>query len=148
MYNISELISKISAADAAPVINSTGAGKYSFGVVNSEGNGKRITLSKALSADLGLTDRLELLPCPKDGILIIGANLNSKFASSCTLRGKEKKIGYSAPIVHLLTKLYAIDFSVHVSTSFSDITLDSYNGEKVAVITMCAASAVSEDDIA
>ncbi len=148
MYNISDLISKISAEDAAPVINATGAGKYSFGIVNSEGNGKRITLSKALSSDLGLTDHLELLPYPKDGILIIGANLNSEFASSCTLRGKEKKIGYAAPIVHLLTQLYAIDFSSHVSKSFSDVTLDSHNGEKVAVITMCAASAVSEDDIA
>lgn len=42
-------------------------GKYSFGIVNSKNNGKRVTFNKALSHALGLTDKVTVMPDVEEG---------------------------------------------------------------------------------
>lgn len=137
MYNIDSLLAKASAANI-PVVTASagGSNKYSMGVVNSKNNGKRLTFSKALSARLGLTETVHMIPVMDDGVLLVAKELPGNTVSCGSLSGEEKKICYSAQLVELLTKVFKLDFSEHVSRSFGDVQFETHGDLTIAVITM------------
>ena len=140
-YNIANLLAKASTTNI-PVVNTSagGSSRFSMGIVNSKNNGKRLTFSKALSSKLGLAETVQMLPIMDEGVLLVAKDLPVSSASSGSLRGDEKKICYAASLVELLTSVFRLDFSEHVSRSFNDIQFEEHDGVTVAIIKMSAAS--------
>ena len=120
----------------APTITANTNGDYSFGIVNSESNGKRVSISKSLSIKLELTDNLAILPMIDDGVVLLAKELPFPATSRVSIRGKEKKIAYSASLVHLLTEAFGLDYSARTSMSFSDIDFDTIDKVIENVITV------------
>ena len=108
---------------------------YSFGVVNSK-NGKRLTFSKALSKKLGLTETVDILPIIEEGILLVSADLPFEAASTGTVNKDERKICYGAALVALVTESFKLDFTGKTSMSFSDISIEDYEGQPFAFINI------------
>lgn len=135
-YNINELLELASKCETPVIRNTASNGRYSFSVVNSESNGKRFSISKALVEALDLEDSVSLLPIQEEGLLMLSKKTLSEMASSAKLKEHGKKLCYNAGLVRLLTKTFRLDFSNHVSLSFSDISIEDHEGEPVAVIVM------------
>ena len=74
----------------APTITANTNGDYSFGIVNSESNGKRVSISKSLSIKLELTDNLAILPMIDDGVVPLPGYQSCKYSrqgeKNCLLR--------------------------------------------------------------
>lgn len=135
-YNIEELLELASQSETPVIRNTASNGKYSFSVVNSDSNGKRISISKALAEALDLEDGVSLLPVQEEGLLMLSKKPLSAKASSGKLNGSGKKLCYNAGLVRLITDTFRLDFSDHVSLSFSDIAVQESEGEPVAVVVM------------
>ena len=115
-----------------PVV--THANIYSLGVVNSEGNGKRIVFSKALARKLQLEDSVDIVPLKDKGVVLVAKELSSKKAIQCKLSGKDRKICYSAGLVQLLIETFEVDYGEHVSRSFRDVEFDERGDLPIAAI--------------
>ena len=113
----------------------TASSAYSFGIVNSK-NGKRLTFSKALSEKLGLGETVDILPIIDDGVLLVSANLPFEAASKGAVNKDERKICYAAALVALVTESFKLDFTRRTSMSFSDITVEDYEGETIAIVSI------------
>jgi len=106
-FTVNELVAEAKSSKVPQIFANPTGGKYSFGVVNSRNNGKRVTLSKTLAKDLGIVgeeNKLMLLPIPSKKVLLLGAELPAELASVCFLKGEDKKISYSADIVKLVAE--------------------------------------------
>ena len=140
--SLSELINKANN-NSCSVIVSTGASKYSVSIVNNI-NGKRVTISKALSSDLLLDSSAYFLPVEETGQLLISASPIGTMSSCSSLSGAEKKICYKASLVKMLTEAFKLDFSDKTSCSFGDITIDNSTGNAVAIVEMGVASVTAQ----
>ena len=130
-------IIKKAQAVSLPAINTTSRGncRYSFGIVNSPNNGKRLSFSKALAEKISLDKCAHITPLAEDGkILVAGSKIFESY--ECNLRGDDKKISYCAGVVETLTEIFSLDFSQHVSMSFNNIEFDEHEGVAVAVIAL------------
>lgn len=144
-YNLSDLINEANRSNIATFSAASG---FSFSIVNAEGNGKRISISKAIADKLGLENTAMLIPLADSGVIMIGKTLPFPNASELKLNGKEKKIAYNAGAVKLLTKLFNLDFSAKTSRSFSDVTFDVIDGVDIAIVNVSGnSSAVDEEDV-
>ncbi len=114
-------------------VSTTASGPISFGVVNNV-NGKRLTLSKALAAALGLEDAMEILPHHDENFLFVGKKLPVDKAFRGKLSGADKKICYSAELVERVTTAFNLDFSGKTSMSVSTIEFTEIEGTPVAVV--------------
>ena len=114
-------------------VSTTASGPLSFGVVNNV-NGKRLTLSKALSAALGLEDIMEILPSYENNFLFVGKKLPAAKVFGGKLSGAEKKICYSSELVERVTTAFNLDFSNRTSMSVSTIEFTEIEGAPVAVV--------------
>ena len=121
----------------APTITANTNGDYSFGIVNSEANGKRVSISKNLSKKLELTETLAILPMIEDGVVLLAKELPFPATSHVSVRGKDKKIAYSASLVKLLTEVFTLEYSARTSMSFSDIDFDTVDDMPVAIVKIC-----------
>ena len=142
-YNINNLLQQAQSANIPQVIATAGNSKYSFGIVYSKSNGKRVSLSKALAKVLGVDSNdstLMLVPVVEEGVLLLGADLPTNIASSCQLKGDDKMIGYSSDIVHLLKNTFNLNFAGRTSMAFSDIDIDTTGSSPVAIVNMAAPS--------
>ena len=133
-YSLDELINKANNNTRSVVISS-GASKYSFSIVNNI-NGKRMTVSKALCADLALDKTAYFLPVEETGNLLISASPIGDNSSHCSLSGTDKKIAYNASLVQMVTAAFKLDFTQKTSMSFADIRIDNLNGNPVAIISI------------
>ena len=129
------------AAETAPTNLSkcsNSLGTYSFGIVNSKRNGKRITLSKSLSTALGLEDTIELIAIPEEGILMVSKAFPEGAAKQYTLKGDPDgpKTCYYTEVVKALVKDFELDFDGHTSRSFNKITIDKSVDVPVAIVTL------------
>ena len=113
-----------------------GNGKYSLGIVNSEGNGKRVSFSKALTAKLELTDTVYIVPLPDEGVLLISKEKLHSDATYGKLSGNDKKYCYSAGMVALLIESFKLDFEGHTSKAFGNIEIDDSDDIVYAVVTL------------
>ena len=122
--------------NASTQVVSGGNSKYSFGIVNSTNNGKRLSFSKSLAADVGLTDTVFILPSTASGEIFVTSSPISEKCSKATLSGAEKKFCYSTPLVKLLVDMFKLDFGGHTSLSFSDVTIEDLDDVRVARISI------------
>lgn len=128
-----EMFEKMMTINVPKTVSNTG--KYSFGIVNSKKNGKRISFNKALSHALGLTDKVTLMPNAEDGKVVLCRDLVFPKAVEGTLRDDGSKICYNTAIVKMLSAEFFIDFSNRTSYTFTDIDIDEFNGYPVAIVT-------------
>lgn len=131
--NNQQMFQKMMTLNVPKTVNN--AGKYSFGIVNSKNNGKRITFNKALSHALGLTDKVTVMPDVEEGKVALCRSLVFPHATEGNLRGDESKICYNTAIVKMLSTEFSIDFSTHTSRTFNNIEIDEFNGVPVAIVT-------------
>lgn len=143
-YNLSDLIAKANNNSKSTMV-STGASKYSLSIVNNI-NGKRVTISKALSSDLSLNSSAYFLPVEETGQLLISSVPIGDRSSCCSLSGADKKICYNASLVKMLTDAFKLDFSDKTSCSFGDITIDNSSNSPVAIVTLKKV-AVEEEEV-
>lgn len=140
--SLTDLIAKANN-NSSSVVVSTGTSKYSVSIVNNI-NGKRVSISKALSADLSINSSAYFLPVEETGQLLISASPIGDRSSCVPLSGAEKKICYNAALVQMLTNAFKLDFSDKTSCSFSNITIDNSTGNAVAIVDMVGASATAQ----
>lgn len=130
------------AAKVAEVrqVSATGSGKYSVSVVNSDGNGKRMTLSKALLEKLELEGYVCMLPLAEENILLLAKDMPFPSASKIELTSKkDPRIIYNADAVELLVKTFNLDYSNgRTSLSFRQIEFEEHEGVTYAAVTMVA----------
>lgn len=132
--NFAEAMAKAAADERNHSFVSTAApGTFSFGVVNNI-NGKRLTLSKALAAALGLEDAMEILPHHDENFLFVGKKLHATKVFYGKLSGAEKKICYSSELVTRVTEAFNLDFSDKTSMSVNTIEFTEIDGNPVAVV--------------
>lgn len=115
--------------------------RLSFNIVNSDSNGKRVKLSKGLTTALGITESADILPIKGEGLIMVAEKLPYEAACSVSLKDEGRngtsgaKIAYNSGMVALLTMEFDLDFSEHVSMSFSDISIEKLeDGTTVALI--------------
>ena len=139
MKSVTELLNSASNVKLPSVASmATGRGIMSFGLVNSEGNGKRFTLTKSLINANRIDKKVALLPIPEEGVLLLAEKLPFENAIEKTLKLKgEARLSYAAPVVALLTECFKLNFGTHVSMSFQDITIDKLpDGSPLAIVNM------------
>lgn len=125
---------KVELADIKVV--RSGNALLSFGIVNSKRNGKRVTLSKSLTSAIEVDKSAAMLPIPDKGVLMIAKALPYKAASTVNLKNDGGgKVGYNSGMVALLTQTFGLNFTDHVSVSYSDIDVNTLdNGTPVAIV--------------
>lgn len=108
-----------------------GGGKQirSVSIVNCN-NGKRVTLSAKLFAELGSPETVQVAVDGKK--LYIGEFLDK--ADDFKVSNKTRGYIYNASLVETLTEKMNIDFSNRTSVSFSDIKVTNLEGYPCAVI--------------
>lgn len=114
----------------------SGNAHLSFGIVNSKRNGKRVTLSKSLVSAIEVAESAAMIPIPDKGVLMIGKALPYEAASNVNLKDDGGgKIAYNSGMVALLTQTFGLNFTDHVSVSYSDIEVNTLdNGTPVAIV--------------
>ena len=139
--NLEALLNKANNQTLSTSINAHGAHSvYSFGIVNSKANGRRLSFSKKLCEELNLEDTVEISPVIEENIVMIGKNLpvinKNKFV--CSLKGEEtRKISYAGVLVQNLTAWFGLDYSKCTSKSFTAIEfMVGSNGTKMALVSM------------
>lgn len=138
--NFADLFAAATSAQVERISTHNGANVMSLGIVNSKSNGKRLTLSKALSKALELEDTAYILPLASSDVVLITKDKVFPSSSPLALSGDDKKIIYSSDAVHTLTKLFELDFSNRTSLSVSDVTIEDHNGIPVVVVDMSKVS--------
>ena len=143
-YNFDELMKK--AADVTmPTKGRRSA--YSFGIVNSGENGKRLTFSKALAKDLDLDETVQLIPLLDEELLLVGTQLPNQMPMEGKLSGHDgRKICYDSAIVSGITEAFGLTFRKHTSQSFSDIKIETHAGSPLALIHIIDQYANETDD--
>ena len=141
--NFEKLFETAKTADVQQV-SVSGSGKYSISVVNSDGNGKRITLSKALVQKLGLDGSVSMLPLQGEGVLMLAKELPFASASNIALTSSDKRIAYHAGAVKLLVDTFRLDYSKKTSMSFSDVEFTEQGGMTIAVVTIPADAVIPD----
>ena len=145
-----DLSDLMSAAEAVVLPANTtaavGGSVPTFGIVNSlKGNGKRLRFSQALLAGINAQDSVELVPIASKGVIMIGKAL--PYLNKYRVHLSKGNIAYNAGAVNGLTKVFGLDFSVHVSMTFSDVSfMELPTGEPIAVVNMSSSSVVSVED--
>ena len=134
MYSLNDLI-KMAEQDANTVVIRSGASNCSMSIVYNV-NGKRISFSKSLAAQLGITNEIYLLPIKDANTLILSAKPIGSKSSVGTVTGEGKKICYSAQLCKALVEIFKLDYDHATSLSFRDISFDIMNDEKVAIVNM------------
>lgn len=135
------------AATAIDGSINTGHGKYSVGIVCSKNNGKRVTLTAALSTKLKLKDALFVTAYAEDGVVFLGNSPLNKSSVKVTLSGEDKKIAYNSDLVHFLIKTFNLDFSHCVSRSFTDIVFNDDAEAPMAVLNFGTVNVMQKQEL-
>jgi hypothetical protein len=129
------------AAQVAEVrqVSATGSSKYSVSVVNSDGNGKRVALSKALFEKLQLEGSVCMLPLAEENVLLLAKEMPFPSTSKIELTSKkDPRIIYNADVVALLVDTFGLDYTNCTSKSFNQIEFEEHEGVTFAAVTMVA----------
>ena len=140
MTTFNNLISQIKGKNASMITRSvrTRSSKYSMGIVRSERNGKRISFSSALVDRLELEDTVFITAFPTEGLLILGSTAYSEDSTEFYLRDNKGhgKLCYNASLVEFLINAFDLDYSDHVSKTFTDITFSEDANPPMAIVKL------------
>ena len=111
-----------------------GAGKASISIVNSEENGKRVSLSKTLIELLENPKTIQFLVADEERLLI-GEHLGEDY-TNFSFSKEGGRIIYSSSLVNELVKRFEIDYTDRVSASFDHVKVRKYKDYPVAIVKM------------
>ena len=137
MKNFNEIYNNISGktAPAIPQAARSSRGKYSLGIVCSERNGKRLTLTASLAKALKLRDVLYVTAYADDGIIILSPVAINGQSVETALKGDDGKISYNAGLVHFLINTFKLDYHGVVSKAFHDFAFNNDPNNPMAILT-------------
>ena len=122
-------------ATSIPHAARSSRGKYSLGIVCSEKNGKRLTLTASLAKALILEDKLFITAYADDGLIVLSPGAINEYSVKTALRGEEGKISYNAGLVHFLIDTFNLDYEGVVSQVFHDFTFNNDPNNPMAILT-------------
>ena len=139
-FDINELFEEIKTNEFAPDVASAkkaGNDILSFGMVNTGGSGKKVSLSRGLCKRLNLDNIAFFSVLPERGIVVIGKDLPGNKTYQCNFSADSaRKTCYNASLVNAITFAFKIDFSEHVSKTFYKIDIQENDGTAVAIVKM------------
>ena len=143
MKNFAEIYQNLSGktATAIPHAARSSRGKYSLGIVCSEKNGKRLTLTASLAKALKLDDTLFITAYADDGIIILSPVAINEQSVETVLKGDDGKISYNAGLVHFLINTFKLDYHGVVSKAFHDFKFNNDPNNPMAILTFPKAHA-------
>lgn len=104
-------------------------------IINSQKNGKRITLTKKWWEALEKPTAIQL--AMKEKVLVLGGHLGDDFRTFSWITKDQKPVLYHSNLVEELVQFYQLDYSNgRTSLSFSDIQLKRVSGQPALVIQM------------
>jgi len=103
-------------------------------VVNSEKNGKRVSISSEVMNRLKNPETLQVGFL--EGNLVIGRSLGDSYTSYTLKKQGAKQIIYSKELVEQMTDLCELDFSERTSITFPKASYQKMNDEVVALVSM------------
>lgn len=110
-------------------------GRGGLSIINSEHNGKRITLTKKWWIELGQPQTIQF--AMHNHTLVLGECLGDQFPSFSWITKDQKPVLYHSALVKELANHYQLDYSNgRTSLSFGEIQLKKVNGKPVLVIEM------------
>lgn len=110
-------------------------GRGGLSIINSEHNGKRITLTKKWWIELGQPQTIQF--AMHNHTLVLGECLGDQFPSFSWITKDQKPVLYNSALVKELANHYQLDYSNgRTSLSFGEIQLKKVNGKPVLVIEM------------
>lgn len=113
-----------------------GSSVYSFGIVNSEGNGKRLSLSKAMVTKLGIenAETVYVAVSEVDNSVIISESASLDHGHKCNVKKSgEKRILYAAGAVKDIVDTFKIPFDGKTSRSYNHMEFDVLPDNKPVV---------------
>ncbi|EGC92681.1 hypothetical protein HMPREF9402_2866 [Turicibacter sp. HGF1] len=116
--------------------HSVGArGRGGLSIINSENNGKRITLTKKWWIELGQPQTIQF--AMHNHTLVVGECLGDQFPSFSWITKDQKPVLYHSALVKELVNYYQLDYSNgRTSLSFGEIQLKKINGKPALIIQM------------
>ena len=140
MKNFTEIYQNLSGKTATiiPRAARSSRGKYSLGIVCSEKNGKRLTLTASLSEALTLEDKLFITAYADDGIIILSPCAINEYSVETALKGEEGKggkISYNAGLVRFIIDAFKLDYKGIVSKTFHNFTFNNDPNNPMAILT-------------
>ncbi len=146
MKNFTEIYTNISGKTATniPQAARSSRGKYSLGIVCSEKNGKRLTLTASLAKALKLGDTLFITAYADDGIIILSSVAINECSLETNLKGDDGKISYNAGLVHFLINTFKLNYQNTVSKAFHDFSFNDDPNNPMAILTFPKAQANNE----
>ena len=116
-------------------------GKFSFRIVRSECNGKRITVNKTLKSALGLSESFMLTANEQERKIFIGKSLPVQNCVECKFSQHASDTCYKSSVADTLVDMFKLDYNGRVSRTFSDIEIVDHDGIIFAVINIPEADA-------
>ena len=146
MKNFAEIYQNLNdkTATTIPQASRSSRGKYSLGIVCSEKNGKRITLTASLANFLKLSDKVFVTVYADDNIIILSPTAINEYSVEAKLNGDEGKIAYNAGLVHFLIDTFKLDYQNTVSKAFHDFSFNDDPNNPMAILTFPKAQANNE----
>lgn len=147
MKNFTEIYTNISGKTATtiPQASRSSRGKYSLGIVCSEKNGKRITLTASLANFLKLSDKVFVTVYADDNIIILSPTAINEYSVEAKLNGDEGKIAYNAGLVHFLIDTFKLDYQNTVSKVFHDFTFNDDPNNPMTILAFPVEQAGAND---
>lgn len=139
-FDINTLFEEIENNEFDPDIASVkkaGNDVLSFGMVNTGGSGKKVSLSRGLCRKLNIENTAFFSVLPERGIVVIGKDLPGNKTFQCHFSADSaRKTCYSASLVNAITSAFKIDFSEHVSRTFYKIDIQESDDTTIAIVKM------------
>ncbi|GGJ76739.1 hypothetical protein GGR02_002891 [Anoxybacillus voinovskiensis] len=110
----------------------TGAGALS--IVFTPRNGKRFVIARHVIENLGNPETVQV--AYSDHAIAIAEYIGEEFTNYVLKASGSKRVIYSAHLVELLIECCELDFSNRTTITFSDVSYQTHNGKKVAIISM------------
>lgn len=139
-FDLNELFEEIKENNFDPAVTSakrSGSDILSFGMVNTGGSGKKISLSRGLCKKLALENTASFSVLPERGIVVIAKDLPGNRTFQCNFsESGGRKTCYCAGLVNAITHAFNVDFTEHVSRTFYNIDIQENDGTAVAIVHM------------
>lgn len=139
-FDFNQLFEEIKENNFEPTVASakkSGSDVVSFGMVNTGGSGKKISLSRGLCKKLALENTAFFSVLPERGIVVIAKDLPGNKTFECNFSDcGGRKTCYCAGLVNAITIAFKVDFSEHVSRTFYKIDIEENDGTAFAIVHM------------
>ena len=120
-----------------------GGGKYSVNLVCAKGNRKSLTISKKLAEELALTTGVYITVYAETGWIALSSSAINDDSVSYSFSNDKDRIVYNAALVHFLAETFDLNYEKRTSYSFSNVTFDTVQGIKTAIVVMNAQASVA-----